>query len=126
MDKQSILLVDDELLIRRALEYNLQREGFDVRSAEDGEQALAILQERSFGLVLTDYLMEGMNGIELMKLARKLYPQIKVIIFSGYEDKGSTDEILGLGADDFLCKPINFNDLLERILSVLKFKAPSS
>ena len=122
MDSKSILLVDDEVLLLRSLKVNLKSEGYDVTSAESGEQAVICLQERSFDLLLTDYLMEEMTGGDLLLEARKLQPEIKVIVFSGYEDESSCDELIGLGADDFFCKPIDFDQLLERISRVLTKK----
>jgi len=119
MAKAKILLVDDEELVRRSLEANLKREGFELDSAASGEEALAILQECPCDLLLTDNLMEGMTGIELLKKAKALYPEVKVIVFSGYEEKDSAEEVLCLGANCFLCKPIDFEELIERIDAVL-------
>ena len=119
MDNKSILLADDELLLLKSLESNLKREGYEVTPVENAEQAITCLQKRSFDLLLTDYLMEDMTGVELLVEAKKLQPQIKVIVFSGYEDKDSAEIIKGLGADDFFCKPIDFDELLERISKVL-------
>jgi len=120
MIKARILLVDDEELVRRSLAVNLKREGFELSSAASAEEALAILKEEPYDLLLTDYLMEGMTGIELLKLAKELNPQMKVIVFSGYEDKDSSDEIIRLGANGFICKPVDFEELLERIAAVLE------
>ena len=111
---QSILLVDDEELLRLSLQVNMEREGFAVDTAESGEEALTALQDCPYSLLLTDYLMVGISGIELMQQAKSLHPGIKVIVFSGYEDLDLTHEIRRLGADDFFCKPIDFDDLLER------------
>jgi DNA-binding NtrC family response regulator len=119
MTKQSILIVDDEELLRLSLKFNMEREGFEVDTADSAESGLAILKERSYNLLLIDYLMEQVNGIELMQQARELYPELKVIIISGYGTKKLADEIRRLGANDFICKPIDFNDLLERISNTL-------
>lgn len=126
MDPKSILLVDDELLLRKSLEANLKGEGYDVVSAASGEQAMTYLQGKSFDLLLSDLLMEEITGRELLIEARKLQPRIKVIIFSGYTDKNSADEIIGLGADDFFCKPIDFGELIKRISIVLNRKRATS
>ncbi len=120
MAKARILLVDDEELVRRSLEANLKREGFEMASASSAEEALSRMQQFPCDLLLTDYLMEGMTGIDLLKKAKELYPQVKVIVFSGYEEKDSAEEILRLGANCFLCKPIDFEELLARIDEVLE------
>ncbi len=119
MSKQSILLVDDEEVLRLSLQANLRREGFEVKSAENAGTAISALKHRSYDLLLTDYLMEAVNGVELMQQARELHPEIKVIVFSGYADEHSTDEITRLGADAFFCKPISFDNLLELISQIL-------
>lgn len=118
MSKTRILLVDDEELIRLSLEINLRREGFEIRSVTSGEEALALLPEYPCDLLLTDYFMEGMTGTNLLKEVKKLYPQIRVMIFSGYEKKDTAAEMLHLGADDFICKPLEFEELLKRIAAV--------
>lgn len=120
MANTRILLVDDEELVRRSLEANLMREGFEMSSASSAEDALAILRKWPCDLLLSDYLMEGMTGIELLKKAKELYPQIKVIIFSGQKEKDSAPEIVNFDENGFLCKPIDFEELLERIDIVLK------
>jgi DNA-binding NtrC family response regulator len=120
MIKAKILLVDDDELVRRSLELNLKLEGFELSSAASAEEALVLLKEESYDLLLTDYLMEGMTGIELLKLAKELYPPMKVIVLSGYEGEDSAAEIIRLGANDFLRKPVDIEELLARITAVLE------
>lgn len=119
MTTKSILLVDDEKLLRLSLQVNLEGEGFEVCTADSAETALTELNNRRYDLLLTDYLMEGANGVELMQQARVLYPEIKVIVFSGFGDEYAADEILKFGADGFFCKPIDFDHLLEQIGKLL-------
>lgn len=119
MSRPSIMIVDDEELLCWALKINLEKEGFKVNSALSAESALSVLKEQPFDLMITDYLMEGVNGIELMQQTKELYPEMKVFIFSGYEDEKAADEMRRLGADGFLCKPINLDNLLERITEVM-------
>ena len=125
MTRQSILLVDDEKVLRLSLQSNLKREGFEVASAESAETAITLLRHRSYDLLLTDYLMEGINGVELMRQARELYPDINVIVFSGYAEENLADQITRLGADAFFCKPIEFEDLLKLICKIVP-QPPSS
>ncbi len=120
MHKQRILLVDDESLIALALKNNLENIGYDVATANNAEEALLMQKERSFDLLLTDYLMEGMSGVELLIQTRKQNHEIKVIVYSGFMDKGVMKEALAMGANEFLHKPIDFNDLSKRIANVLK------
>lgn len=119
MSRQSLLIVDDEKLICKAVKVNLESSGFEVGTAESAESALTALKERPYDLLLTDYLMEEVNGVELMLQARELYPEIKVIVSSGFVEEVVVEEILRLGADGFLRKPFNLTDLLERISEVM-------
>lgn len=117
--KKSILLVDDEIVLRLSLEFNLQREGFEISCAASGEEALAELAKRQYDLLLTDYFMEDMNGVELMHKARKIQPAIKVMVFSGYSEDGFAAELQDQGADDFFCKPIEYQELLARLTKTM-------
>ena len=77
-----ILLVDDEHIIRMALKKNLSKSGYDVDACESGEEALKLLDKQTYDLLLTDYLMVGMNGSELIEKVKKLAPEIKTMRFS--------------------------------------------
>ncbi len=113
--KKSILLVDDELIILKSIAKDLKTKGYSVTTAENGINAIAKLQMRPYDLVITDFMMEGMDGIQVLKQAKKLYPEIPVIILTGYGDLTSAIDALRLGADDYLLKPCSINELLFRI-----------
>ena len=119
MTKKSIMVVDDDELIRLALKINLERAGFDISIAETAESALERLNEHQYDLLLNDFLMPGINGLELMLQAKKIYPDIKVIIFSGFAEESMPDMFLELGADYFFQKPINTKDLVKCIQNIL-------
>ena len=116
---KSIVLVDDEALVRMALKFNLQGEGFEVDEANSGETGFAMLAKRPYDLLLTDYLMEGMSGAELIRKMKKLYPNTKIMVFSGYEHGDLADRMKELGVDNFFGKPIDFDDLTAKIAQVL-------
>jgi CheY-like chemotaxis protein len=78
-----ILLVDDEAEIRRLLARRLSRRGYAVTAASDGNQALALLAEDAYDLAILDFMMPGMNGLELAAQCRLLYPDLKVLILTG-------------------------------------------
>ncbi|MCB2182365.1 MAG: response regulator [Desulfobulbaceae bacterium] len=115
MKNPRILLVEDEALLRLSLEINLKRKGLSVETAEAGGMALTALKKQPYDLLISDYIMEGMTGIELMKQARSTYPQLKVIIMTGYADLAEKEKIMQAGADGFLYKPISLDNLLETI-----------
>lgn len=115
MKTKRILLVDDEEIIIRSLGRELQAEGHHVRSAADGEGAVALLKQESFDLVITDLRMGGLDGIGVLKQAKEIAPHLPVIILTGYGDMASAIEALRLGADDYIPKPCDMNELLIRM-----------
>jgi putative two-component system response regulator len=118
------LIVDDESTARAALELLLRREGFEVKSATNGEAALAECVGFRPDLILLDILMPGMDGFEVCRRIKatpegRLTPVVLITGLSATEDR-----IKGInaGADDFLCKPIDINELLARSRSLLRLK----
>jgi len=107
----SILVVDDEPVARTNLEYVLRKEGYEVAAAENGAEALEKLEVREFDLLLTDLKMEKVDGIELLKRAKKIVPSIETVIFTGYATVSSAVEALQQGAAHYLTKPINLDEL---------------
>ncbi len=119
MIKKSILVVDDDKVVRLALKMNLERAGYNIVITENGKSALTLLEEQTYDLLLTNYIMSGINGLVLMMRAKKLYPKMKVIIFSGLVDEDLVKKFLAFGADDFFHKPLKIDDLLKRIIIIL-------
>lgn len=117
MEKKSILLVDDEQLILDSLYRELTNEplGFDVAVASSGELAIAALNERFWHLVITDLIMPGIDGFQVLKEAKRLNPHTMVIILTGYANMEAAIDALRLGCDDFLQKPCDPEELLYRM-----------
>jgi two-component system, response regulator YesN len=118
LDKNSILIVDDEKLIIKALKANLTREGFNVSTAENVDQALAVIQSKQIDIMLSDYILGNITGLELLKQTKKYHPDIKVIMFSGQKDTLAVEKILAHGADTFIAKPFGMEKLLEEITAL--------
>jgi putative two-component system response regulator len=119
-----ILIVDDESAARTALETLLRREGFEVRDASSGERALEECASFRPDLVLLDILMPGLSGFDVCR-SIKATPETRltpVVLITGLSD--TEDRIAGInaGADDFLSKPIDMNELLARTRSLLRLK----
>lgn len=110
-----ILIVDDEpsiVLVARTL---LARAGHSVSKADNGTDALRMLKEQSFDLLLTDVNLPGVDGITLLSEAKKINPSIAAIVMTAYSDVDSALDAMQKGASDFLVKPFNFNELLANI-----------
>ena len=114
-----ILLVDDEVLITDSLTYSLEREGFSVRSAVDGSQALKTIDEFQPDLIVLDLILPDMSGFDVCRRLRTNYTTPVIMLTARGEE---IDRILGLevGADDYLAKPFSFRELLARIRAVLR------
>ena len=114
----SVLIVDDEKAIREAMEEFIQMAGFDVRTAVSAEEAIAVLEETSIDVVITDIMMSGMSGLELTGIIKKNYNS-DVIVMTGFCADYSYEEAINKGANDFVFKPIRFEELLLRLKRVL-------
>jgi len=113
--KFSILLVEDEENLQEALKLNLELEGFEVSSAYDGVEALQAVQKEHFDLIILDVMLPELDGIVVCETIRLSNPDIPILILSA--KNSSADRILGLkkGADDYLTKPFNLEELLLRV-----------
>jgi PAS domain S-box-containing protein len=125
MENATILLVDDEPIILRSIGSELEQAGYRVKTANSGEAAIEALSENPIDLVVTDLVMEGVNGLGVLERAKQLNPHTIVIILTGYGDMDSSINALRLGADDFLAKPCDIREFrfrVERCLERLKLK----
>src|SRR5229473_5976659 len=116
----NILIVDDELSMRQFLTHLFQRDGHTIRTAENGRQAMELLRQQPADVVLSDVKMPDMGGIELLRAARELQPNIEIIMMTAFANEGTAHEAFMLGAFDFVHKPFD-NDLLkEKVSRALK------
>ena len=113
--KISILLVEDEENLHEALRLNLELEGFDVTSAFDGVAALKSVENEYFDLIILDVMLPEMDGINVTETIRLRNNEVPILILSA--KNSSADRVLGLkkGADDYLTKPFNLEELLLRV-----------
>ncbi|MFO7495140.1 MAG: response regulator, partial [Desulfobacterales bacterium] len=106
-----ILLIDDEPDILRVLGISLRADGYQVRTALSGEEALTIFARETPELVITDIKMPGMNGIEVLREVKNICAETEVIIITGHGDIDSAIEALQYGASDFINKPVRDQQL---------------
>lgn len=118
--RRRILVVEDDRTLRTALAFNLTREGYEVQTAVDGEQALGIARSGRQDLVLLDVMLPGMSGVEVLRVLRRDGITTPVIVLSAKGDE--IDRVVGLkvGADDYISKPFSRPELLARIEAVLR------
>ncbi|HWR84210.1 MAG TPA: response regulator [Candidatus Deferrimicrobium sp.] len=115
MKTPSILVVDDELLIRDLLYDFFLGQGWDIAVAENGERALQILRSRQIDLVLTDIKMPLMDGLELTSQMKESYPGIPVVLMTGYPSVESAITALRYKVEDYITKPFNINQLYKLV-----------
>ncbi len=115
MEEYSILLVDDDPFILEGIGADLESQGFELTEADSGDRALELVAEQKFDLVITDLVMENVDGIQVLKEAKAHHPDTMVIILTGYGNMASAIEALRHEADDYLLKPCESAEMLHRI-----------
>jgi YesN/AraC family two-component response regulator len=117
-----ILIIDDEEMVRDVLRQTLEREGYDVQAAADGEKGLSLFEEWQPDLVITDILMPGKEGLETIRELRTADPDVRIIAISGGGDRGDLNFLRAasmFGAVRTLSKPISRDDLLPMVRDIV-------
>ena len=112
---RKLLLVDDEEKMVKYLSRRLEIRGYEVSIASSGETAVALVKEKEFDVVLLDFLMPDMNGLEALKEIKKIRPDIAVIMISAYSSGKTEEEVKSLGLCDFIMKPFDLNNIVDTI-----------
>jgi two-component system, OmpR family, alkaline phosphatase synthesis response regulator PhoP len=115
-----ILLVEDELNIARPLQFNLEQEGYEVRSTPSGKEALALYGREPFDLILLDLMLEEMDGFEVARQIRQRDPRLPILMLTARSAAEDRIHGLELGADDYLVKPFHLRELLLRVERMLE------
>jgi len=110
-----ILLVDDDPVILIAIGKVLENEGYDIETTESGEDALRMLEVNKYDLVITDLVMDNVDGIQVLRKAKEIDPETMVIILTGYGGMTSAIDALRLSADDYLLKPCESEEIFFRV-----------
>jgi len=119
-----VLVVDDELPIRRALTINLKARGYDVEAAGTGEEALDVAARRHPDVVILDLGLPGIDGVEVIRGLRG-WSQVPIVVLSVREGERDKVAALDAGADDYVTKPFGMDELLARLRAALRRAAPS-
>ena len=124
MPKQTILTIEDDAAIRRGVVDALTFAGYDVLEAGDGESGSQLAISREYDLLLLDLVLPGKLGLDILRELRNAKPTVPVIILSARGEESDRVSGLKLGADDYVVKPFNVNELLARVEAVLR-RSPS-
>ncbi len=122
-----VLVVEDEDALSALLEYNLEKEGFEVRISADGEDALLVIEEDKPDLVILDWMLPGLSGIEICRRirARPDTRDVPVIMLTARSDEDDRIRGLDTGADDYLTKPFSIPELTARVRALLRRSRPT-
>ena len=124
MNTMTILVADDDPVIRKLLEKRLGNEGYEVTVAADGTEAANLLDALPFDVVITDLIMPGeIGGIELLNIAKEKNIEIEVIVITAHSSVDTAVDAMKKGAVDYLEKPINFDELFLRLEKISEVKA---
>ncbi len=122
MDKKKILVVDDEEIVRYSLVNILKEHDYDVDGVPSAESALELFNENKYHLVLTDLVLEGMGGLELLENVKVISPKTLVIVITGYGSIKTAVTALRLGVYDYLLKPCDEDELIIRVRRALEMQ----
>jgi two-component system OmpR family response regulator len=125
MEEFKILVVDDEDDFRETIVKRLQKRKMKARGAASGEKALEIIKAQPFDVVVLDVKMPGLDGIDTLREIKKSKPLIEVILLTGHASVESGIEGMKLGAYDFVMKPANLEELIEKMRQAYEKKMVS-
>ena len=125
--RPSILLVEDEPSIVELLSYNLKREGFEVRETGDGEEALLMIRERPPDLVILDWMLPSVSGLEVCRQLRRdpNLQKLPIIMLTARAEEDDRVRALDSGADDYVTKPFSPSEVIARVRAVLRRTRPA-
>lgn len=120
MTKRKILVVDDEHHILELIQFNLENNGFEVMTCDNGEDAVRIANNHEFDLMILDLMLPGIGGLEVCKQLRQEGHELPIIMLTAKGEEADKITGLDIGADDYLTKPFSIGELVARIKAVLR------
>jgi DNA-binding NtrC family response regulator len=118
-----VLIVDDEPISRQTIAEGLRGKNFDVIEAESGQQAMERIQREEMDIVISDMVMPGMDGLELLKKVMRLKVDVPFFLVTGYPSQAAAANVMKAGASDFLAKPVTSEELMLRVSRTLFLKS---
>lgn len=117
MDRIKLLIVDDEIVVQQSCVaiFSEKSKSYDITTVSSGEEALKILEEKSFDIILTDIKMPGLPGLELLSTISNKYPDTAIIVITGYATVKTAVEAMKLGAVDFIPKPFTPDEIYNAV-----------
>jgi DNA-binding response OmpR family regulator len=120
IDRIKLLLVDDEAAYVNVLANRMAKRHIDVTKALSGTEAIQALRKEDFDIAILDLKMEDMDGIEVLKVFKKMVPTMPVIMLTGHGSEKAAREGLAMGASDYLTKPCGLEELIEKIKAAIR------
>jgi DNA-binding response OmpR family regulator len=121
-ERIKLLFVDDEKGFVHVLSNRLSKRGFDVTKAYSGSEGIKVLRQQDFDIAILDLKMEDMDGLEVLKIFKKMYPEMEVLMLTGHGSEKAAREGIEYGAFDYLTKPCELSELLEKIQEAVQKK----
>jgi len=115
MDPIRVLVVDDEADFVEAVSERLRLRGFEADGVTNGHEALELLHERTYDVLLLDVKMPGLGGLEVIRQVKETWPALQVVLLTGHGSSNDAEEGMQLGAFQYVMKPVNFDDLIKII-----------
>ena len=117
---ETILLVEDDVSIRKALQMNLQLEGYELLCAEDGEAGRRLSETEELDLIVVDLMLPRLSGLDLIRELRQRRAELPILVLSAKDQEADKVMALSLGADDYMTKPFGLAELLARVRALLR------
>ncbi len=116
---KKVLVAEDEKMMLKAIAFKLEKEGYDITTADDGKQAFELLKSGEYDLMVSDIMMPFASGLELVTEIKRLNLKTKTLLLSALGQENTVLKAFALGADDYMTKPFSPNELLVRIKKLI-------
>jgi DNA-binding NtrC family response regulator len=120
--RRNVLVVDDEAVVRQSFLRSLEGAQCDVEAVADGGEALRVMERNAFDLVMLDLRMPGLDGMAVLRTIKERWPEIEVVVITGYPSVESVKEAIRLGASDYLAKPVGPEEVINAACSAILHK----